>query len=259
MFRNLLALVCLALVFTGCKQDKEEEKPVRNLAPLSFQKESLVRKAGEHCDTADYDCSIIALDVVRAKGASEVSEKINRRLDEHTIGLVATQENPDISNLEELAEKFLKDYRDAAENFSEEPPWEAYVDQKVYMQSDSLISIGITTEIFSGGAHGYKTLTFLNIDPATGKKLSKNDIFEEDFSPFVEQIFRQEQGIPEDENINSTGFWFENETFSLPENIGFSEEKVILIYNSYEIAPYAAGDIVMEIPLQEVRPFMKIE
>jgi hypothetical protein len=259
MFRKLFALVFLALVFTGCKQDKEEEKSAGNLAPLSFQKESLVRKAGKNCDTADYDCSVIALDVVRARGASEVSESINRRLDEHTIGLVSTQKNPNISSLEKLAEKFLSDYREAARNFSEEPPWEAYVDQKVYLHTDSLISIGIVTEIFSGGAHGYKTLTFLNMDPTTGKLLSKNDIFEEDFTSFVEQRFRQEQDIPEAENINSTGFWFENETFSLPENIGFSEEKVILIYNSYEIAPYAAGDIMMEIPLKEVVPFMKIE
>ena len=218
-----------------------------------------MKKAGENCDTAEYDCSIIALDVVRATGTNQVAEEINRKLDEHVIELISTRQDAEIADLEQLTEKFLSDYREAAENFSEEPPWEAYVDEKVYTRSDSLVSVGITTEIFSGGAHGYKTLTFLNFDPSTGKILSKNDIFEEEFTGFVEHRFRQEQGIPEDENINSTGFWFENETFSLPENIGFSEDKVILVYNSYEIAPYAAGDIVMEIPMEEVRPFIRIE
>lgn len=257
MSLRFFRLLLLVIIFTGCKKDKEEEE--NKPTPLRFQKESLVKKAGENCDTALYDCSIIALDVVRAAGAPEVSEKINRNLDEHVIRLISNQQDPQISSLEELSEEFLTDYREATENFSEEPPWEAYVDERVYLSSDSIVSVGITTEIFSGGAHGYKTLTFLNFDPNTGRLLSINGIFQEDFTSFVEQRFRQEQGIPEGGNINSTGFWFENETFSLPENIGFSEDKLILVYNSYEIAPYAAGDIVMEIPLEEVRPFVRIE
>ena len=249
-------LLLLLIIFSGCKNDKEE----KNIsASLRFEKESLVKKAGENCDTAEYDCSIIALDVVRATGAEGVAKKINRNLDEHIIKLISSEQDPQIQSLDSLAEKFLTDYREAAENFSEEPPWEAYVNERISFQSDSIISVNITTEIFSGGAHGYKTLTLLNFDPKTGRILSKNDIFKEDFTAFVEQKFRQQQGIPEDANINSTGFWFENETFSLPENIGFSDDKVILVYNSYEIAPYAAGDIVMEIPLEEVRPFIRIE
>lgn len=256
MFRKFFGLLLFVIIFTGCKSDREEEKKP-NL--LRFQKESLIKKSGENCDTADYDCSIIALDVIRATGAKDVSEKINLNLNQHIIQLISTREEPRISTLEELSENFLKDYREAAEEFSEEPPWEAYVDAEIFLRNEHIISIGVTAEIFSGGAHGYKTLTFLNFNPSTGKVLSKSDIFEERFTDFIEQKFRQEQGIPEDEHINSTGFWFENESFSLPENIGFSEDKIILVYNSYEIAPYAAGDIVMEIPLEEVRPYLKIQ
>lgn len=257
MFRNSLRLLLLLIIFFGCKKDKEEKPEIS--APLDFKKQSLVKKAGQNCDTAEYDCSIIALDVVRATGTRGAAAQINRNLDEHIIKLISSQEDPAISSLEELSDEFLTDYREAAENFSEEPPWEAYVDEKVYFRSDSLISVGITTEIFSGGAHGYKTLTFLNFDPATGKLLTKKDILKEEFTAFVEERFREEQGIPENESINSTGFWFENETFTLPENIGFSENKIILVYNSYEIAPYAAGEIKIEIPLEEVRPFIRIE
>ena len=256
MSSKVFRLLLLLIIFSGCKKDKEEEK---FSAALRFEKESLVKKAGENCDTADYDCTIIALDLVRAKGAEGVATQINRNLDEHIIKLISTQEDPQIKTLDSLADKFLTDYREAAENFSEEPPWEAYVNEQVSFRSDSLISVKIITEIFSGGAHGYKTLSFLNFDPTLGKMLSKNDIFEEEFTAFAEQKFRQQQEIPEEDNINSTGFWFENETFSLPENIGFSEGNVVLVYNSYEIAPYAAGDIVLEIPLEEVRPFIRIE
>ncbi|WP_084625644.1 DUF3298 and DUF4163 domain-containing protein [Salinimicrobium xinjiangense] len=256
MFQSFFRLLLLVLLFTACKSDKEEEKKT---IPLSFKKESIVKKAGANCDTALYDCSVITIDVVRARGAAGVSGQINRNLDQHIINLVSSENDPEISNLEELSERFLADYREAAENFSEEPPWEAYVAENIYLRTDTLVSIGITTEIFSGGAHGYKTLTFVNINPETGESFSPDQIFVPEFTAFAEQRFRQEQGIPEGDNINSTGFWFEDDTFSLPENIGFTEDKIILVYNSYEIAPYAAGDIIMEIPLEEVKPFIKIE
>ena len=255
MLRKFFRLLLLVLIFSGCKRDKEEKQPI----PLRFEKESLVKKAGENCDTADYDCSIITLDVVRAKGASQISQRINRNLDTHVIQLISSEEEAAISSLEELSEKFLSDYRDAAENFSEEPPWEAYVNENIYLRTDTIVSVGISMEIFSGGAHGYKNLTFLNFDPRTGEKLAYNDIFEPEFSAFVEERFRREQNIPEADNINSTGFWFEDNNFHLPENIGFSEDKVILVYNAYEIAAYAAGEILMEIPIEEVRPFLKNE
>src|SRR6056297_3102606 len=105
MSRKVLCLLLLVIIFSGCKKDKEEEKEETPVS-LRFEKESLVKKAGENCDTADYDCSIIALDVVRAAGASQVSKKINRNLDEHVIRLISTQENPAILTLEELSEKF---------------------------------------------------------------------------------------------------------------------------------------------------------
>ncbi len=255
MLRKFFRLLLISIAISGCKRDQEEKKPV----PLRFEKESLVKKAGENCDTADYDCSVITLDVVRARGASEISQKINRNLDAHVIQLVSSEEDEEISSLEELSEKFLSDYRDAAESFSEEPPWEAYVNENIYLRTDSIVSVGISMEIFSGGAHGYKNLTFYNFDPRTGEKLGINDIFEPEFLGFVEERFRREQKIPEADNINSTGFWFEDNTFHLPENIGFSEDRVILVYNAYEIAAYAAGEILMEIPIEEVRPFIKLE
>lgn len=253
MIYKLSGFFLLLLFLTSCAEEKEKKD-----LPLRFEKESIVKKAGQNCDTAEYDCTIISLEVVKAKGA-EISENINAQLEEHVIQLISSEEEPAASSLEELSENFISDYREAAESFSEEPPWEAYLNENVYLKSEELLSIGITTEIFSGGAHGYKTLTFLNFNPKTGEKYSAEELFTPEFSEFVEEKFRSKFDIPSEENINSTGFWFENDQFRLPENIGFEEDKVILVYNSYEIAPYAFGDVYMEIPMEEVRPFLKIE
>ncbi len=236
----------------------QDEKKIKE-TPLRFEKQNIEKKAGENCDTAEYDCTIISLEVLKAKGPDKVAENINRVLRDHVINIISSEENPQITNLEELASNFISDYHKAAEEFSQEPPWEAYLNESIYRKDDRLISVGITTELFTGGAHGYKSLHFLNFDPQTGKTLSWKGLFTPDFKQYAEKKFREEQEIPAHESINSTGFWFKNDVFHLPANIGFTEKHVIFVYNSYEIAPYAAGDIYMEIPMEEVQPFLRIQ
>jgi hypothetical protein len=252
MTRRILQILMIVLLFSACQ---DEKKPAE--IPLRFEKQSIVKKAGENCETAEYDCTVISLEVLKAKGPQEISEKINNTLEDHVISTISSEEDPNIRTLEELTHSFISDYKKAVQSFSSEPPWEAYLNQSLYHQDEQLLSIGITAEIFSGGAHGYKSLSFLNFDPQTGEQLSWKDIFTPEFKNYAEQLFRKEYDIPTEENINSTGFWFENEAFHLPANIGFTEEEVILVYNSYEIAPYADGDFYLEIPMEEVRPFLK--
>lgn len=257
MFRSVFGVFFASLFLISCKEDRDISKSAS--LPLRFEKEIIERKAGANCDTAEYDCSVINLEVVKARGAGKTSEEINEALEKHLILLLSSEENDTISSLEGLTENFIEDYKKAAEEFSEEPPWEAYITEKISLETPSLLSIKINTEIFSGGAHGYKSINFINFDPRTGKKYSSEELFEPGFTDFVEKKFRKEQGIPEDENINSSGFWFEDDTFSLSQNIGFTEDAVILVYNSYEIAPYAAGDFHMEIPMEEALPFLQIQ
>ncbi len=58
------------------------------------------------------------------------------------------------------------------------------------------------------------------------------------------------------ESINSTGFWFENDRFYLPESIGLSKTNLLLVYNQYEIASYAGGPVALKIPLEELKEYL---
>ena len=98
----------------------------------------------------------------------------------------------------------------------------------------------------------------MNFDPETGRLLSNKDLFSEGFKEFAEKRFREKNNIPENEPINSTGFFFEDDKFQLPKNIGFHSNKVVLRYNSYEIASYAEGNIQLEFKTQEVKKYFKI-
>ena len=247
------AFVLLLLLFTACKEGKEEK-----VLPLAFQRETLVEKKGADCNKKDFQCSIISLEVLKATGDTENAEKINLHLRNEVFRLF-----PEMGlkpgSLQTLATSFLNEYEKAAEKFAGESPWQAYVHQNIYLNTRELLSIGTTAEIFSGGAHGYQNLHFLNLDPTTGETLSLKELFLPGFVALVEKRFRKIHGIPAQANINSTGLNFEENQFYLPENIGFTEKNVVLIYDSYEIAPYAAEEIRLDIPLDRAREFLNIQ
>ena len=62
------------------------------------------------------------------------------------------------------------------------------------------------------------------------------------------------------EKLKENGFndYFFGDSFQLPENIGFSDEGVILLYNVYEIAPYSEGITEFTIPFEEALPYLKL-
>ncbi|GHA36270.1 hypothetical protein GCM10007103_17220 [Salinimicrobium marinum] len=245
----------LLLVFvTACKSDKKEPENI-----LFFENESLTKSEGEACEKPENQCTVISLDFPVATGPDEVSGRINKTLENYIIEIVSSVEDTTTTSLEELADDFIADYLSTTSDFPEEPTWEAYVTGKVFYTSANLISIGINSEIFRGGAHGYRALSFLNFNPENGAQYFQEDLFTPEFKDYAEMVFREDQDLPEEDNINSTGFWFEEDTYQLPVNIGFDEDNVILIYNAYEVAPYSAGNIHIEIPKEEVESYLKVE
>src|SRR5690554_7689018 len=100
-----------------------------------------------------------------------------------------------------------------------------------------LICFEMRQYLYTGGAHGYGTTTFLNIDPETGNEVSIDNIVNDKkkFIAFAESKFRSQQNIDKDQSINEVGFWFEDDTFYLPETVGFTTDSLIFVYNQYDI------------------------
>ena len=113
--------------------------------------------------------------------------------------------------------------------------------------SEVVISIALTSYQNTGGAHGILNISFLNFDVETGEPISNVDLFS-DFSAFkaiAEQHFKKEIEGKESQ-------YFKSDTFALPANIGFDDEGIFLLYNTYEIAPYSTGLTEIHIPFEEV-------
>jgi len=248
MFNKFRFLFLLFIVTIGCKKE----------ASITLTSENFSEEFQGNCKSND--CAKVTIDYIKVIGAEEAAKKINFTIGNSIIYFLNSDLEKKIraTTISEAANAFLKSYEADKKDFPDLSPYQAEIYVSNSYSSEKIISIKTSFYNYTGGAHGNTIISYLNFDPKTGGILTKNSLLKnkKEFTQFAEKIFRKEKNILEGESINSTGFWFENDTFSLPESIGFSKTHLILIYNQYEIASYADGPIEIQIPMEEVKTYL---
>ncbi len=239
------SLTCL-LLFVLCLGCKKKHK--LTFEPLQFE------------NTSCKKCPAIKINIPNALEGTKIAQSINRALREELIYTLKFEDSEDISSVEEAMQSFTKSYHNLQQRFNDETvAWEAEITGEVTYEDQSVITIKLDSYTYTGGAHGYGATTFLNFEKQNGVELENHQLFEdyEGFETVAEKLFREKEGLSEDDNINTTGFMFNGDTFHLSENIGYTEEGIQLIYNQYEVASYADGPINLIIPFEEANDFLK--
>lgn len=224
----------------------------QNESKLTFEPQSIENKICEECPE-------VSIEIPKALGKSKISKTINTALKEEIISLLTYDDEIEVNTINGALKSFKNGYSELQELYDDEPTdWEAKVEGNISYEDENLITISLESYLFTGGAHGYTSKTFLNFDKKKGIELENSELFKnsEEFQAFAEEMFRQKERIPKDKSINYTGFMFEQDSFYLPENIGFTKEGVKLLYNQYEVASYADGIIELVLPHSEVQPFL---
>jgi len=247
-----IPLIILITVFIkACKQDSKLD--------IEFDEKSYVYKD----DCKQEQCAEVNLDYIQSVGNAMVSKKINSAIKEFIISSLNYNIDDSISTptIETAAKKFLETYKRDKAEFEEISPYFAEITVTNTYQSENLICMEMKQYLYTGGAHGYGATWYLNIDPLSGEELSTSEILnnEDDFKQYAEKVFREKMEIPADDSINSTGFWFEDDVFYLPETVGFQDSDLVLLYNPYDIASYADGAIEIMIPLGDIVSFLKVK
>ncbi|TYP76218.1 DUF3298 and DUF4163 domain-containing protein [Aquimarina intermedia] len=237
-----------ALIFMFASCSKREE----------FVFEKQIFETATYLDCNPVDCAIIEIRLVQLLNDTKVGNQINRTLETKACEFLTIEENSTTTSIETAMISFNKLYTDIVEAFPEEtPPYEALLDSEVQFQNAQLASVLLNTYSFTGGAHGNTTTMLLNFDLSTGRLISIDNLVKDTkaFSQYVEKKFRSTYTIPSQKGINSTGFSFDNDQFSLPEHIGFTNNEIILHYNHYEISSYADGPVVLKIDKAEAADY----
>ena len=135
---------------------------------------------------------------------------------------------------------------------------------------DAIFSFTRTDYSYTGGAHPNTYVTGMNYDPASGEELALSDVtadydavyeyvlndlkeraeenedlaYFDDYEHTVHTIF---YGAGEGEKVVSEEDGFEPDTAYMPNWVS-GEDGVYIIFNNYDIAPYAAGRITVNVP-----------
>jgi len=206
------------------------------------------------------DCPLISISVPNVVEKSKIGQNINNAIAEEIISILIYDEQTQITSITDALESFKKGFTDLNELYTDEgESWEANITGEVTYEDKNTLTISLDSYLFTGGAHGYSTKRFLNFNKKTGLEFEHWQLFtnRDDFRKFVEAKFRQQERIPDDKPINHTGFMFEKDSFYLPENIGFTQKGIQLLYNQYEVASYADGPIELVLPYSEVKKFLR--
>ncbi len=211
--------------------------------------------SGSNCE----QCPEVAVALPGATKKNRIGNVINSALREEVIALLNYDDAIEAKDIPQAIEAFSNGYRDLLELYpGETVGWEAKITGTVTFEDHLKITIKLDSYLYTGGAHGYGSTRFLNFDKKKGREMESWELFSdrEEFTRFAELKFRDQEKIPRDRSINSTGYMFEKDSFYLPENIGFTSKGIQLIYNQYEVASYADGPVEVILPHSEVRPYL---
>lgn len=195
----------------------------------------------------------VHINIPVATGDIGISEKINSTITEYisTSLQIGESESKVIKPIEACVVDFINEFNDFKNDFPESPQeWEAQIDGEILFQSPEIITIAITSYINTGGAHGLLNISLLNFNAETGGEIENNNLFDdiEGFKNIAKPYFEKET---EGEDLLDV-----SKSFELPENMGYNNEGVILIYNTYEVAPYSTGIIEFMIPFEKVKSYL---
>lgn len=114
---------------------------------------------------------------------------------------------------------------------------------------------------YTGGAHPNSYCTTLTFDPNDGHEVTIGEIMKPGYEePLIELItqsiisFLNVKDVAElDEVI------FDHQELYISKNVVMGKDNLTFIYNKYDIAPYAVGEIIAEIPYEKLQDILKQE
>ncbi|MEK4438987.1 DUF3298 and DUF4163 domain-containing protein [Paenibacillus sp. FSL K6-2862] len=160
-------------------------------------------------------------------GDKKVSEKINKTLKLHAV--TAAKENAKLK-------KNQKYYYHSTT-------------AKTKYVSNQQLSVVFEDSHYDGGAHGNEVSTSYNFDLKTGKQLYLNDVAQTN-----QQKYNLFDGIEAGIKLNKKAYPDVFQGFPLTKTTSFYfyKDGVVILFNPYEVGPYAAGFIEVKVPFKKI-------
>ena len=161
--------------------------------------------------------------------------------------------------------KFFNDSQQQAKDYYEGLPeienkFVANVDFDIKKNSDDILSIIIKYYKYAGGAHGEYENVAYNIDIKNGKFISLKDLFKEeiDYKSIINEEIRSQIEDLIKSNEENKGV-YEFKSISDNQKFYIQDDNLVIYFDLYEIAPYAAGIPEFMININKIDHILKPE
>ena len=208
------------------------------------------------CEEGAEDCAEVSINYMLCKRPSAFAQTFNDTIQRQLVRILTAKDT--VMGVKEAGELFLTQYKSDKQQFEGITPYQIQIVDTILLENDALISLQRSGTEYLGGAHSVSWATFMNFKASDGTFFPQEELFTDmgKILEVAEKHFRETFNISDGENLRKNGFMFQNDIFSLPKNIGFDQNYLILLYNPYEIAPYSTGILEVKIPLSEVNPWL---
>lgn len=179
-------------------------------------------------------------------------EKINSSMDTLIRTYLTWDQDINYTNTyQELIDKIdttFSSFEGETMRFDLEMTWNGYENREI-------LSILSTTFLYSGGAHPNTFLGAHNFYRTTGEIINIIDMIEdrEAFRKTLIDKFISDRDLPTNPTTEQTGLFMEIGDMPIAQTILFTDKGLEVIYNQYEIAPYVMGQIILDIPYEQVK------
>ncbi|WP_412465473.1 RsiV family protein [Pedobacter sp. KLB.chiD] len=212
-------------------------------------------------DRAKSPVAEISFEYLESKNSDENGKWLDSEL-KKIFGLAQVERSTGFKN---IAATYFSDYKtDVAEQQkngrgNEFEAWMNYTNnsqQSVNYNDNGYVVIDFLADAYTGGAHGNYSSTMFCLDVQNKKQLVLNDIIKIDsntLSGILERNLRKEYNIKAQEALTTVLF----DDFIKPnKNFYFNANGLAFMYNPYEVASYAQGQIVIFIPYSDVKHYL---
>ncbi|MDR9748538.1 DUF3298 and DUF4163 domain-containing protein [Paenibacillus taichungensis] len=126
---------------------------------------------------------------------------------------------------------------------------------KTKYASDKKLSVVYEDSLYSGGAHSNEIATTYNFDLKTGKQLFLNNVTENNQQKY-NLMNEVEAGLKVSKEAYSD--LFHNFPLTNKSSFYFYNDGVVIVFNPYEVGPYAAGFIEVKVPLKKINAVSEV-
>ena len=264
---KLMWVLCLITVTTACQWGGSLSSPYQHI--FVEEEAHLTEDASSpFCDfSMDYTC-------LNEKDDS-IAGVINRNIQAEFLGEDYASLSPEVA-VDSFKNVYLRDYRqevgelymadlDKSSSRDAVPNWYAQTYSLVtFVEEGRGGTVNATANYFvdMGGAHPNQWSRWMNLDFATGALLTKEEVFLPESTKEIEAILlnklllHQSEIYPDEtiqtlEDLHNKGI-LQLTNMYIPDNFLLGKDKIQFLFNRYDIAPYSAGEIVLEVPYEEI-------